>query len=242
MRSDIVAALVEKQWAIDKPTSEPAHMPQLDGLRAIAFLAVAVSHWTPNFLNEIVPWGPGRALLRPERFLDYGNTPAQPAGGRGAFVGKRAPCLLLETFPAHIPALLWGSYVVPDIRGRSDLSNMAVALSYLSNVFYAWHGHTEPRTDPFLHLWSLSVEEQFYLLWPMAALLVSRRAFLILLYVAIVLAVPFRLGAAHFLPDLQTVRYLPSSCLDAFAVGGLIAHTKHYTAWDGIFAWLVSWR
>src|SRR5215217_2950624 len=46
-----------------KASSDAERMPQLDGLRAIAFVAVAISHWTPNFVLRSLPWGTGVQLF-----------------------------------------------------------------------------------------------------------------------------------------------------------------------------------
>ena len=65
-------------------------------------------------------------------------------------------------------------------------------VSYMSNMYYAWHGHGPPVADPYLHFWSLGVEEQFYLLWPLVALVAARRSLLVLLCACIVGSLAFR--------------------------------------------------
>ena len=79
-----------------------------------------------------------------------------------------------------------------------------------------------------LHLWSLSVEEQFYLLWPFVVLLATPRALWVILWGSVVGSMLFRVGIAHAAPGIVSIRYLTPCCLDALAVGGLIAHAKHY--------------
>src|SRR5262249_32802608 len=101
-------------------------------------------------------------------------------------------------------------------------------VSYLSNLYYAWHGHRDPLSDPFLHLWSLSVEEQFYLFWPLFLFIAKPRALKGALYAVIGIAMAYRLGVAHLAPHVQSIRYLTPCCLDAFAIGALVAHTKHF--------------
>ena len=44
---------------------------------------------------------------------------------------------------------------------------------------------TASTTKPLLHLWSLAVEEQFYLLWPLVALVAGRRTFFVVLLATI---------------------------------------------------------
>lgn len=86
---------------------------------------------------------------------------------------------------------------------------------YFSNFYYAWHAHGPASSDPFLHFWSLGVEEQFYLLWPFVALVLSRRAMLIALMTALGVAVLFRLTIDQFVSGIVSIRYLTPSCLDA---------------------------
>jgi peptidoglycan/LPS O-acetylase OafA/YrhL len=217
-----------------KSASESAHMPQLDGLRALAVTAVAVSHWTPAFLVGVVPWGTGvqlffvlsgfliTGILLRSRPADAGVSMLRALG---TFYARR----FLRIFP-----LYYGVLVLCLLFGVGTIyETWPWHFTYLSNFYYWWHGHGDAVSDPFLHLWSLSVEEQFYLLWPLIALVASRRALLVFLGVCIVGAAAFRVGVAHLAPTL-TVRYLTPSCVDALAVGGLLAYAQHYQEPPGL--------
>jgi len=73
------------------------------------------------------------------------------------------------------------------------------------------------------HLWSLSVQEQFYLLWPVVILLTPRRWFLPVLFTAALIAFGYRLWCVTYeINPLIRWTMLPNS-LDSFAVGGLVA-------------------
>jgi peptidoglycan/LPS O-acetylase OafA/YrhL len=204
-------------------------MPQLDGLRAFAVAAVAVSHWTPHFLIGIVPWGTGVQLFFVlSGFLITGillrSRPEESGNSIGVAVRVFYIRRVLRIFP-----LYYGVVLLSLLFALGPIySTWPWHVSYLSNIYYAWRGHPDAITDPFLHLWSLSVEEQFYLVWPWVALIASRRSLLIFLYFSIAASLAFRIGAAHFAPMIVSIRYLTPSCLDALAVGALIAHAKHY--------------
>jgi len=204
-------------------------MPQLDGLRAFAVISVAVSHWTPSFLVGMVPWGTAVQLFFVlSGFLITGillrSRPAESgltmATALRVFYTRRT----LRVFPIYYAVL-----AVTAIMGVGPIREIwPWHVAYLSNFYYAWVGHGPSVVDPFFHLWSLSVEEQFYLIWPLIALVASPRALLVILYGSIAGSMAFRVGIDHLLPQLVSVRYLTPSCVDAFAVGGLIAHAKHY--------------
>ena len=165
-----------------KPDTAAEHMPQLDALRALAFVGVAVSHWSPNFLAGIVPWGTGvqlffvlsgfliTGILLRSRPADLGIS--MPTALRVFYVRR-----CLRIFPLYYGVLaLCLLFAIGPIA-----TTWPWHVSYLSNLFYARQGHASPVEDPFLHLWSLSVEEQFYLLWPLVALVANRRALSLIL-------------------------------------------------------------
>lgn len=228
-------------------------MPQLDGLRALAFIVVAVSHWTPDFLAGIVPWGTGvqlffvlsgflitRILLRSRPDA----TSASLANALKTFYARR----ILRIFPLYYGVLALAlMFALGPIRETWPWHAV-----YLSNFHYAFRGHGDAVSDPFLHLWSLSVEEQFYLVWPLVALVVSRRALPVVLIASIAGSMIFRVSIAHLAPNLASIRYLTPCCLDALAVGGLLACAKHHAGatgarrlarlylWVGLFGLAVS--
>jgi peptidoglycan/LPS O-acetylase OafA/YrhL len=215
-------------------------MPQLDALRALAFIGVAVSHWTPNFLLGIVPWGTGVQLFFVlSGFLITGillrSRPEASALPLGQVLKTFYVRRLLRIFPLYYGVLLLALlFSVGPIR-----ETWPWHAAYLSNFHYSWSGHAGILIDPFLHLWSLSVEEQFYLAWPLIALLVSRRALPILLVASIGGSMLARLAAEHLVPGLATVRYLTSSCVDALAVGCLLACIQERSGTAGVrrLAW-----
>ncbi|MEO5959741.1 MAG: acyltransferase [Opitutaceae bacterium] len=226
-------------------TAEKEHMPQLDGLRAVAFVWVAVSHWTPHFLSKALPWGTGvqlffvlsgfliTGILLRARPADLGIS---LASALKVFYARR----MLRIFPLYYGVLaLCLLFAVEPI-----FQTWPWHVSYLSNFYYTWHPHGADVSDPFLHLWSLSVEEQFYLLWPLVVLVASPRVLPGILIASIVGSTVFRVSIAHLAPGLASIRYLTPSCLDALAVGGLIAYAKHTAGPTGVrkiarvFLWL----
>ena len=115
--------------------------------------------------------------------------------------------------------------------GNGFLNQIWVSAFYMFDFF---HGSAFfERSRFFTHLWSLSVEEQFYLLWPLLIFLVPRDKFKQLCFTSIGLGFLFRLAITlvyrtQVFPLLlsdpqQAVNVLPFSHLDAFALGAYIS-------------------
>jgi len=156
-------------------TSRLPYLPALDGLRALAIIAVLLYHaepaWLPGgFLGVDVFFVISAYLITA---LLAGEWQAQQAIDLRAFWTRRARRLLPAAFVliglTLAGAVLWLPAEVAGLRGAA-LS----AAAYVSNWYLVFSGQSyfESAGRPSLlrHLWSLAVEEQFYLLWPLLLL------------------------------------------------------------------------
>jgi peptidoglycan/LPS O-acetylase OafA/YrhL len=85
-----------------------------------------------------------------------------------AFFARRS----LRIFPAYYIFLAF-SAAVDFHQGDPRIRPVIVpAMFYYLNYYHALHGHSDASVA---HAWSLAVEEQFYLLWPVAFLMITRR-------------------------------------------------------------------
>jgi peptidoglycan/LPS O-acetylase OafA/YrhL len=119
---------------------------------------------------------------------------------------------------------------------------VAAALTYTLNYYNAFLGHD---TTPAAHAWSLAVEEQFYVLWPLAFLLLARRgrrALAAALAAAVVAAAAWRsclflrVGVpTHYVYNAFDTRF------DSLAIGCLMAVLGSRREFLG-FARAVAWR
>jgi peptidoglycan/LPS O-acetylase OafA/YrhL len=164
--------------ALDAPASQrhraPAwsHMPGLDGVRAIAVLGVLVFHanpsWLPGgFLGVDVFFGLSGFLITSLLLAEL------DASGRlrfGRFYLRRARRLLPALFVVLIATSILAITVAQDAAARVK-EDVLASTFYVTNWWYVVHGtsYFEATGRPPLlqHLWSLSVEEQFYLIWPL---------------------------------------------------------------------------
>ena len=206
-----------------RPTHRDRHMTQLDGLRLFAVLAVMVEHWLPDRDKLHVPWGAAGVslffvlsgflitgiLLRARDEADAVGQPVRTTLGR--FYVRR----FLRIFPLYYVAVIVSAICLAE--GRSML---VPNLLYLSNIAQFLNGHVAGGVALF---WSLAVEEQFYLVWPLAILLLPRRALRPTIVATIALAAIFRVGMATLAPGHGLTYMLPISCLDALGLGALLA-------------------
>jgi peptidoglycan/LPS O-acetylase OafA/YrhL len=151
--------------------SSQRYMPGLDGLRAIAVLAVIAYHLNPA-------WAPGGLLGVGVFFTLSGYLITDLLLGQRAAVGSlRLGDFWLRRARRLLPALFLMLAVVVawvTLLDRSLLAGLRgdvlAAVGYVSNwwniireaSYFARFGPPPPLD----HLWSLAVEEQFYLIWP----------------------------------------------------------------------------
>jgi peptidoglycan/LPS O-acetylase OafA/YrhL len=208
-----------------------AHRPQLDALRALAVFTVLADHfWAalPSFGQLAVQlFFVLSGFLITSQLLDareaLGASPPPQARRRliGHFVARRA----LRIFPAYY-ALLLLLFVVdaPGVR-RDIVALAAYATNWLQALRNDWGGW------PTAHLWSLAIEEQFYLVWPLLAVLLPRRALPWALAIAIGLA-PLARGAvlAAAAPAAEpplALWVLTPAVFDALGGGAVLALVRH---------------
>ncbi len=165
-----------------QPGGSLGYMPALDGLRALAVLAVLAYH-------AGMPWARAGFLGVDVFFVISGYLITalllneQSRNGRislGRFWGRRA----LRLLPGLLVMLAAVSLAVPLLapdQNESLSGDLAAALTYVSNWWLIFQDkpYFEAIGRPPLlqHLWSLAVEEQFYLLWPAALALALRNPF-----------------------------------------------------------------
>ena len=165
-----------------------SHLPALDGLRAVAVMTVVVGH-----ANNRVPADLGvSAFFVLSGFLITHLLIREREKTGDVSVRRFYARRTMRIFPAYYAFLLL-SYAF-DARAGQHWSPalLASTLTYTVNYFNAFNNHP---TTSVAHAWSLAVEEQFYLLWPLAFVILAargRRALLAGLSLAAFAAVAWR--------------------------------------------------
>jgi peptidoglycan/LPS O-acetylase OafA/YrhL len=203
-----------------------SHMRQLDGIRALAVLGPLLSHFLPadHPANTVAPWGDMGVslffvisgflitgiLLRCKSFIE----------SQGQNLGATLWRFYVRRFLRIIP-LFYGALIVLAILGMGEVRQTALwHVFYLSNVGIVVNDGGFGQST---HFWSLAVEEQFYFVWPLLILLVPRRWLMPMIVLTIASASPFRFLMALLPISWHARRILPFACLDALAIGALIA-------------------
>ena len=155
-----------------------AYRPEVDGLRAVAVLVVLFFHaGIPGFRGGFVGVD---IFFVISGYLITRLILGELDGGRFSFArfyGRRARRLFPAMF-ATLAATFVASIFVLSPSHLEELSLSVVhTLFSLSNVLFwslAGYFDTASEVKPLLHTWSLGVEEQFYLLWPISVFLAYR--------------------------------------------------------------------
>jgi peptidoglycan/LPS O-acetylase OafA/YrhL len=154
------------------PSTRLRHLPGLDGLRGLAVLAVVGYHAELSFLPGgflgvelffVVSGFLITSLLLAER-RDHGRVCIRRFWARRA--RRLLPALAVVLATVAVVVRLW----LPDEVSRTR-GGLLAAVGYVTNWELVWTGQSYFETvgrPPLLqHLWSLAVEEQYYLVWPL---------------------------------------------------------------------------
>ena len=154
------------------------YLPGLDGLRALAVVAVVVYHADPDWLPGgflgvevfFVLSGYLITLLLLVEFDHHGRIDL------GRFWLRRAKRLLPALFVLLFLVLVVTAVFRADALGRLR-GDLVAGLTYVSNWYQIWTAQGYAAAGefaPLRHLWSLAVEEQFYVVWPLVMIVLLR--------------------------------------------------------------------
>lgn len=223
------------------PWDSPWYRPDIDGLRAVSILVVVLFHAFPDdFKGGFVGVD---VFFVISGFLIGGLITHELDAGTFSFASFYAR-RVRRIFPALIVVVAavlligWNSMFPQELRqlGR----HIAASALFISNFVLldeVGYFDMEAHTKPLLHLWSLAIEEQFYLLWPLFAwLLRKRRAIFIAATAAITLA---SLGFNVSSTETSVAFYSPVSRVWELATGVLLAHIPRdvMARWSGHQIW-----
>lgn len=204
-----------------------AYMPQLDGLRAFAIFGVLVQHFhLSGFLNSAIDLGRLGVILffvlsgfLITRILlderDNGETiGASPFYLIRKFYIRR----VLRIFPIYyLTILVCAAFDYGPVK-----DHLIWHLIYFSNFSSAFIDKADYSFSA--HLWSLCVEEQFYLAWPFLIVFIKKKHLQSVIITMIALGVIYKVSGAFLqFNGVQTTRPL-FGCTDSLGIGALLAY------------------
>lgn len=199
-----------------------AYMPQLDGLRGLAVAAVLVQHAVPTIGRSVPLARLGVVLFFVlsgyliTRLLlaarDRAEADGNWRGAFGRFYANRATRIL----PIYVLVVGLGLA----IGVGAARSYWPYLVTFTTNWGMAIRGEWP---DAYFHFWTLAVEEQFYLLWPLVILFGPRRWLPWLAGALVVIGPLFRGLAAAGGWHTVAIYCLTPACVDSLGAGALVA-------------------
>lgn len=200
------------------------YIKQLDSIRGIAVTLVIISHWLPkqNILNSIPNGQIGVDIFfvlsgfliskilfdNRDKAISLGQSVFSVLKG---FYIRRS----LRIFPVYYLTVII-LYIFADSTNTTIKDSFVYYATYTSNFYFfnmqSWDGMLS-------HMWSLAVEEQYYLIWPWLVLLAKRKYILPIIFIFIAIGI----GSQLLFSGVRMSRILTFTCFDAFGFGSLLA-------------------
>ena len=218
------------------PTIENSHLhkkyiPALDGLRGIAVIMVILFHFFTDVPLFRYGWSGVNLFFVLSGFLitDILLRTRRQHNYYIHFIIRRC----LRIFPLYFLVIIMffiAALFLYPLKGQFDYYMMHPFYVWLDlqNWLYIFH----PRPGELLilgHFWSLSIENQYYFIWPVIVLLINNKKWLAIISMAIILSfICIRLYLFLVFTDTEKafrIQYMTQ--LDGIAMGGLIAVWMH---------------
>ena len=195
------------------------YIKQIDFLRALAILPVVTTHWSsPHSIFYKI----STAISGPFIFFTISGflitgilirdrTVAEDSGKSKLevfknFFFRRA----LRIFPAYYLTI-----AIVYLLNADPISHYYSYLTYTTN----FHQNATQSWGILPHLWTMAVEEQFYLFWPLIILFVPKK----LLLPTLLLFIMMGIGTRFMFPGNDFAMTLPYTCFDALGLGALLS-------------------
>lgn len=207
------------------------YRPDIDGLRAVAVMLVLNFHAFPEAL-------PGGFIGVDVFFVISGflitgiitRELDQKRFSLADFYNRRIrrifPALIVVLAATLVLGWLW---MLPAAYAQLSADVFASAAFFANFALLSQSGYfdIEAAKKPLLHLWSLGIEEQFYLVWPLILMLAARMRWRIFVVAAVIGLASFLLNVALIRSNPVATFYLPFTRAWELAAGAALACSWH---------------
>jgi len=214
---------------MDKSISNHSYRVEIDGIRAMAVLSVLAYHTFPLYL-------PGGFIGVDMFFVISGflisriilDEIHQNEFSFKTFYARRIKRIFPALTMVLIATLTFAYFALLPDELTSLSSHIIASSTFVSNfilMFETGYFDTSADTKPLLHLWSLSIEEQFYVFWPILLYIFWRVRHTVPLYisVALLMIISFYLNVMQVTKDVVVTFYNPSTRAWELLAGCLLA-------------------
>ena len=222
--------LKREDYKITVPTSHLSHLkyrPDIDGLRAVAVLCVVAFHAFPSlikggFIGVDVFFVISGFLISTIIFenLDRGTFSFYE------FYARRIKRIFPALFLILISSFIFGWFALLADEYKQLGKHIAAGAGFISNfVFWSEVAYFDNLAEakPLLHLWSLGIEEQFYIAWPFILWLAWKKKFNLLTLTAIATLISFALNLKGIKEDAVATFYSPQTRFWELLSGSFLA-------------------
>ena len=228
----------------EEHNAHPAYRPDIDGLRAIAILSVVIFHAFPTFLQGGFVGVDIFFVI--SGFLISSIIFRSLKEGNFRFIEFYAH-RIKRIFPSLIVVLAacyaFGWFVLFPDEFMQLGKHIAAGAGFVQN-FILWqetgYFDTAAELKPLLHLWSLAIEEQFYLIYPALIFFAWRNGLIVLKLVVFVCLISLLLNISEVHKDPTATFFFPQTRFWELLAGSILAYLQLFNR-EKFFAWMKRW-
>jgi peptidoglycan/LPS O-acetylase OafA/YrhL len=200
------------------------YLPQLDGVRAIAVLLVILQHWVANPFSMGAPFG----FIGVTMFFVLSGylisrilfAARERRETQGTSIGKSLKIFYARRFLRIFPIYYLTVFVLWAVADPYAREAIVWLVTYTVNFYFLKGGFRSSIG----HLWTLAIEEQYYLIYPFIVLFCTPKQRFIALWLMCAAAFASRIALDQMGVPVANNKYFTLGSFDSFAMGGMLAH------------------